>query len=142
MTAGKVFGYSSFLEAVMRWDLRQARQLSPREAWIRGIGGAIQTTAFAFAAAGTLHAATSSSSSASSQVFHVTPDGVVLPTGARVPRHFVENPYRTGSYGIMKNGKFVEKLRIDPGTAVGMKGPNYSHLHINGSKAHTTEWPY
>ena len=43
---------------------------------------------------------------------------------------------RAGSYGIKVNGKFVEKLRVDPATSPGMKGPNYSHYHKNGMGTH------
>jgi RHS repeat-associated protein len=75
----------------------------------------------------------------------VTPDGVVLPEGAYIPKEFVENPFRKGSYGIMENGKFIEKLRIDPGTLPGIKGPNSSHFHLNGGKKHIfdlNKWPW
>ena len=57
------------------------------------------------------------------QIMLVTPDGVVLPKGATIPDSFVENPFRKGSYGIVENGKFVEKLRIDIGTSFNLKGP-------------------
>jgi hypothetical protein len=60
-------------------------------------------------------------------VIHVTPDGVALPKGRKIPDHYVENPHgRPGSYGEMVDGKFQEKLRIDPATPPGKKGPNYS----------------
>ena len=44
----------------------------------------------------------------------------------------------------MENGKYVEKLRIDPPTAPGTKGPNYSHFHVDGKGKHLTDldkWP-
>ena len=73
-------------------------------------------------------------------VFTVTKEGVVLPKGAKIPSQFIQNPYRSSSYGILENGKFVEKLRIAPPTAPGFKGPNYSHFHLNGSGKHLTNW--
>ena len=75
---------------------------------------------------------------AADDVFHVTPQGVALPPGPKykIPSSYVENPYRAGSYGVVENGKFVEKLRIDPGTPPGMKGPDYSHYHLDGGKTH------
>jgi hypothetical protein len=78
-----------------------------------------------------------------SKVFLVTKEGVVLPKGAKIPSEFIENPFRSSNYGIMENEKFVEKLRIDPATPAGMKGPNFSHYHLNGSAKHLTEnWPW
>src|SRR5699024_5798246 len=80
---------------------------------------------------------------AESKVFLVTKEGVVLPKGAKIPSEFVENPFRSSNYGIIENGKFVEKLRIDPATPAGMKGPNFSHYHLNGSGKHLTgNWPW
>ncbi len=61
-------------------------------------------------------------------IYTVTKEGVVLPKGAKILGEFVQNPYRSSSYGVLKDGKIVEKLRIDPATAPGMKGPNYSHF--------------
>ena len=75
----------------------------------------------------------------SEDVFVVTKDGVVLPKGKkyRIPEHYVENPhFRDGSYGEYVNGRFKEKLRIDPATLPGKKGPNYSHYHKNGKRTH------
>ncbi len=72
-----------------------------------------------------------------SDAITITPAGVALPKGAYIPEEFVENPYgRKGSYGIFENGKFIEKLRIDPGTLPGFKGPNSSHFHLDGGKKH------
>lgn len=48
---------------------------------------------------------------------------------------------RAGSYGEYINGKFVEKLRIDPATLPGMKGPNHSHYHLNGRPTHYSPCP-
>ena len=39
----------------------------------------------------------------------------------------------------MKDGKFVEKLRIDPATPPGQKGPNESHFHLNNKGKHYTD---
>ena len=75
-------------------------------------------------------------------VIHVTPDGVALPKGTKIPDHYVENPYgRHGSYGEMVDGKFQEKLRIDPATPPGKKGPNYSHYHKDGKSTHYSPKP-
>jgi RHS repeat-associated protein len=74
----------------------------------------------------------------------VTPDGVILPKGATIPDNYIENPNITGSYGIIEDGKFIEKLRIDPGTAPGTKGTNESHFHLNGNRKHIfdmSKWP-
>ena len=64
-------------------------------------------------------------------VIHVTPQGVAIPSDAKykIPKHFVENKNRMGSYGEFVKDKFVEKLRIDPPTPTGMNGPNYSYYH-------------
>ena len=80
----------------------------------------------------------------SEDVFVVTRDGVVLPKGKKykIPDHYVENPhFRNGSYGEYVNGRFKEKLRIDPATLPGKKGPNYSHYHKNGKRAHYSPRP-
>jgi hypothetical protein len=77
--------------------------------------------------------------------FTVTPDGVVLPKDAYIPKNLVESPYRSGSYGRVMDGKFIEVLRIDPGTLPGYKGPNNSHFHLNGGKKHIfdiNKWPW
>ena len=62
-----------------------------------------------------------------SEAFIATDNGVVLPKGAKIPNEYVQNPYRSSSYGTLENGKFVEKLRIDAPTLPGKKGPNISH---------------
>jgi len=71
-------------------------------------------------------------------VYIVTKDGVALPPGSKhkIPDNYVQNPHRSGSYGEIVNGKFKERLRIDPPTPSGQKGPNYSHYHNNGKGAH------
>ncbi|MGI9344635.1 MAG: hypothetical protein ACR2PW_00015, partial [Gammaproteobacteria bacterium] len=69
--------------------------------------------------------------------FTVTKDGVVLVDSKhQIPDDYIQNPYRLGSYGEIVNGKFKEKLRIDPATPAGQKGPNYSHYHKNGKGKH------
>lgn len=71
----------------------------------------------------------------------VTPDGVAIPGDVKyqIPQHYVENPHRTASYGVIdETGKFREKLRIDPGTAAAKKGPNYSHYHKRQKKKHNS----
>ena len=52
---------------------------------------------------------------------HVTKDGVALPPGAKhkIPDNYVQNPHRSGNYGEIVNGKFKERLRIDPPTPPG-----------------------
>lgn len=77
------------------------------------------------------------------EVIHITPQGIAMPVGSkyRIPEHFVENEFRPGSYGEIINGKFKEMLRVDPATPPGMKGPNYSHYHINGSRTHYSPRP-
>ena len=77
--------------------------------------------------------------------FIITKDGVVLPRNAYIPDNLVESPFRSNSYGIFENGKFIEKIRIDAGTPAGFKGPNSSHFHIDGKSKHIfdgTKWPY
>jgi hypothetical protein len=71
---------------------------------------------------------------AADDVIHVTPSGVALPPGPKyqIPKGYVENPHRAGNYGEIVNGKFVERLRIDPPPPPGMKGPNHSHYHLDG----------
>ncbi len=78
------------------------------------------------------------------EVFTVTKEGIVLPKGINIPKGYIESPYRGGSYGVIENGKYVEKLRIDPATPVNKKGPNTSHFHVNGDKEHLFDlnlWP-
>ena len=84
-----------------------------------------------------------------SKVIQVTPDGIALPPGRNIPDNLVENPFRSGSYGIIDQNtqKYFEVLRIDPPTPVGRKGPQYSHYHIYGSKEHYVPgyndyWPW
>ena len=79
----------------------------------------------------------------SEEVIHVTKDGVALPLGAKysIPDHYVQNPHRSGSYGEIVNGKFKERLRIDPPTPPGNKGPNYAHYHKNGKGRHYSPRP-
>uniref|UniRef100_UPI002738D58E hypothetical protein n=7 Tax=Thiolapillus sp. TaxID=2017437 RepID=UPI002738D58E len=76
-------------------------------------------------------------------VIHVTKDGVALPPGAKykIPDNYVQNPHRSGNYGEIVNGKFKERLRIDPPTPLGQKGPNYSHYHKNGKGTHYSPRP-
>lgn len=71
-------------------------------------------------------------------VIHVTPQGVALPGEPKykIPEQYVENKFRPGSYGEIIEGKFNEKLRIDPATPPGKKGPNYSHYHLNNNGTH------
>jgi len=86
----------------------------------------------------------SSEASTAKNIFTVTQDGVVLPKGVNIPKNLIENPFRKSSYGEMIEGKFVEKLRIDPATPAGMKGPNTSYFHIDGKGKHIfdlTKWP-
>ncbi|HFK5506803.1 RHS repeat-associated core domain-containing protein [Elizabethkingia anophelis] len=81
----------------------------------------------------------------STGLFTATKEGVILPKGALIPKEFVENPYRNSSYGIFENGKYIEKLRIDPATPPGFKGPMQSHFHLNGGKRHIFDlekWPW
>ncbi|HJP63611.1 MAG TPA: RHS repeat-associated core domain-containing protein, partial [Mucilaginibacter sp.] len=77
--------------------------------------------------------------SKANDVFVVTRDGVAIPKGDKykIPDNLVENPNRSGSYGTMEKGKFKEeKLRIDPATPPGKKGPNTSHYHKNNKSTH------
>jgi len=71
-------------------------------------------------------------------VIHVTKNGVALPSDFKyqIPKCYLENPYRSGSYGLFTEGKFSELLRIDAPTGKGYKGPNYSHYHLDGKKTH------
>ena len=69
-------------------------------------------------------------------IIQVTPQGVALPPGRKIPEGLIDNPNRPGSYGLMKEGKFQEKLRIDPATPPGKKGPNYSHYHLDNRSPH------
>ncbi len=72
----------------------------------------------------------------------VTPDGIVLPEGMTIPDNYVENPHgREGSYGEMEDGRFRERIRIDPATPPGKKGPDYSHYHKNGKGTHYSPRP-
>lgn len=88
--------------------------------------------------------ATKTVTQAESKVFLVTKEGVVLPKGAKIPGEFIENAHRSSNYGEMQNGKFVEKLRIDPATPSGFKGPNQSHFHLNngGHIFDASKWPW
>lgn len=72
-----------------------------------------------------------------SEPFMVTPQGGTLPKGTVIRENYVQNPDRPGSYGErLPNGKFNEKLRIDPGTPSGKKGPNDSHFHLDKKEEH------
>lgn len=87
--------------------------------------------------------ATKKGSGAADDVFHVTPDGVVLPKGPKhkIPEGYVENAHRPSSYGEIADGKFRERLRIDPPTPPGRKGPNTSHYHLDGKSTHYSPAP-
>ncbi|MGX9987250.1 hypothetical protein [Soonwooa purpurea] len=77
-------------------------------------------------------------------VFTATKEGVILPKGLNIPKEYIQSPYRSSSYGKMENGKFKEYLRVDPATPTGMKGPERSHFHIDGTKEHIfdiSRWP-
>jgi hypothetical protein len=84
-----------------------------------------------------------SAGKASDNVIHVTKDGVALPPGPKhkIPDNYVQNPHRSGNYGEIVNGKYKERLRIDPPTPPGQKGPNYSHYHKNGKGTHYSPRP-
>ena len=77
-------------------------------------------------------------------IFQVTKEGVVLPQGAKIPGEFVENVHRSSNYGIIQNGKYFEKVRIDPATPSSFKGPNQSHFHLNngGHIFDASKWPW
>ena len=64
--------------------------------------------------------------------FVVTPEGVALPQPKySIPSHFVQNPNRGGSYGEIINGRFTERIRLDPAS------PKYpTHYHIDLGKEH------
>jgi hypothetical protein len=59
----------------------------------------------------------------------------------QLPKQYIENEYRAGSYGELINGRFQERLRIDPATLPGNKGPNYSHYHLNNKGTHYSQRP-
>jgi RHS repeat-associated protein len=82
-------------------------------------------------------------SGASRPAYHVTSDGVAIPPHPKydIPAHYVEHPNRTGLYGEYVNGKFRERLRVDPPTPRGRPGPDFSHYHLNGGKAHNAPRP-
>lgn len=79
----------------------------------------------------------------SGEAIHVTKSGVALPPGAKyqIPEGYVQNPNRSGSYGETVDAKFKERLRIDPPTPTGQKGPNYSHYHLDGKGTHYSPRP-
>ncbi|QHE86661.1 RHS repeat domain-containing protein [Hydrogenophaga sp. BPS33] len=68
----------------------------------------------------------------------VTPNGVAIPSNQKyqIPRTYVQNPHRPGSYGDIEAGRFRERLRIDQATPSSQKGPNYSHYHVDGKPGH------
>lgn len=49
---------------------------------------------------------------------------------------WVENPNRPGSWGIYRNGRFVERGRIDPATPGAPGWGGKDHIHIDGCKKH------
>jgi hypothetical protein len=77
-------------------------------------------------------------------IITVTEKGVALPKRAKIPSEFVQNPYRSSSYGVFENGKFMERLRIDQATPSGFKGPNQSHFHLNNGSHifNQAKWPW
>jgi len=76
-------------------------------------------------------------------IIYVTKDGVALPPGPKykIPDEYVQNPHRSGNYGEYVNGKYKERLRIDPPTEKGKKGPDHSHYHKNGKGKHYSPNP-
>jgi RHS repeat-associated protein len=77
-------------------------------------------------------------------VYTVTKEGVVLPKGAKIPANFIENANRSSNYGIIQNGKFLEKVRIDQATPFRFNGPNQSHFHLDngGHIFDAKKWPW
>ena len=77
-------------------------------------------------------------STAGEKAIQVTTSEVaILPIAKyEIPSAYKQNPYRNSSYGEIVNGKFRERLRIDPATPPGKKGPNYSHYHLEGKDTH------
>ncbi|MCB9654800.1 MAG: hypothetical protein H6729_11790 [Deltaproteobacteria bacterium] len=118
-------------------------------AWIRHVGKGAKRLDTATEVAETARAADRAADAArgatgkADDVFHVTADGVALPKGTKhkIPDGYVENPHRPGSYGEMVDGKFKERLRIDPATPPGRKGPNHSHYHRDGKGTHYSPAP-
>ncbi|WP_284452797.1 RHS repeat domain-containing protein, partial [Parachlamydia acanthamoebae] len=77
-------------------------------------------------------------------VIHVTPHGVAIPPQSKyqIPSHYVENKKRVGSYDEHSDlGIYIEKLRIDQATPPGVKGPNFSHYHLNNKGTHHSPRP-
>ncbi len=72
-----------------------------------------------------------------SKFFIVTKDGVVLPKGAKIPWDLKENTFRSSSYGVIKDGTFIEKIRIDPA-----RFAEPSHFHLNGKGTKLTKWSW
>lgn len=62
--------------------------------------------------------------------------GYKLPNGYKLPRGYKASKFRPGSYGEMINNKYVEKIRFDPPTPPGTKGPNFPHFHLNRKSKH------
>jgi hypothetical protein len=79
----------------------------------------------------------------SGEVIQVTKGGVALLPGAKhqIPEGYVQNPHRSGSYGEVVDGRFKERLSIDPPSPPGQKGPNYSHYHRDGKGTHYSPRP-
>ena len=80
----------------------------------------------------------SSSDGHTPEVLYVTPGPDSIVFDRKIPDGLIENPFRSGSYGVKDpdTGKFREVLRLDPATPPNKKGPNYSHYHLNGGKEH------
>ena len=79
----------------------------------------------------------------SGEAIQITKSGVALPPGAKhqIPEGYVQNPHRSSSYGEVVDGKFKERLRLDPPTPPGQKGPNHSHYHRDGKGTHYSPRP-
>ena len=73
----------------------------------------------------------------------MTPQGVAIPSFSKykIPKNYIENNYRPGSYGELIDGRYQERLRIDAATIPGKKGPNYSHYHLNNKGTHHSPRP-
>jgi hypothetical protein len=142
VAGGFVGGYAAGY--LMTGDSGAAWDMAINGAITGGITGGVFGNFRGFRAAKTLGKNPWTEKSNSS--FTATHNGVVLPKDAYIPDNLIENPYgRTGSYGRMIDGKFVETLRIDPATAPGFKGPNESHFHLEGGKKHIfdiNKWPW
>jgi RHS repeat-associated protein len=147
-----ILGVGSIVEGAKRVDLAEQKLLTRGEGYMRMGVGAVQTAAWlapAIRSVNKYHGAPGIKSG-----HYVSPKNarialtqkagyVSFAKRARLAG-LTENPHRPGSWGMVKDGKFMEIGRVDVATPGTSRWAGKTHMHIEGSSRHlpiTTKLP-